>query len=106
MKVYAFEICSCKYESGFSIHSIYINKTAAYKAMLKHRFDIIQENIDDRLTYFLGKKEWDWKSFVDCPDSEDASAIAVREKDNYRDYKTYCKIKYDLDRIQEYEVIE
>lgn len=33
--VYAFEWCSCVYESGFSIESLHSTKVGAYKAMRK-----------------------------------------------------------------------
>ena len=34
-QVYAFEWCSCIYESGFSVESLHKTKVGAYKAMRK-----------------------------------------------------------------------
>jgi hypothetical protein len=33
MKIYAFEYCSCIYESTFGIQSLHMTKRGAYKAM-------------------------------------------------------------------------
>lgn len=35
MKIYAVEWCFCIYESGFSIESLHLTKSGAYKAMRK-----------------------------------------------------------------------
>lgn len=46
MVVYAFEWCSCVYESGFSIESLHTTKAGAYRAMRK----ALQERWEDRVS--------------------------------------------------------
>jgi hypothetical protein len=38
--VFAYEYCSCVYESGYSIVSLHQTKAGAYKAMRKHKLRI------------------------------------------------------------------
>lgn len=39
MNVYAFEWCSCIYESGYTIESLHATKAGAYRAMKQTLFD-------------------------------------------------------------------
>lgn len=54
MKVYAFEHCSCIYESGFAVQSLHTTKKGAYLAMRKF---LLEQNKEHYETMDVFKRE-------------------------------------------------
>lgn len=62
-QIYAFEWCSCIYESGFSVESLHKTKAGAYKAMRKtllerYAEDTSQERYWRQRFRPLGSQRW------------------------------------------------
>lgn len=55
-EVFAFEWCSCIYESGYSTVSLHSTKRGAVKAMVAETNDRWQERRNEQLVYGCGRK--------------------------------------------------
>lgn len=66
-KIFAFEYCWCRFESGFSVMTLHTTKLGAYRAMMKHKNECWYTEREDRYSNVeeIGWRElWRIKEYI------------------------------------------